>query len=374
MDKKMKQAMIVVAFGVILLVALSNLNEVGKFFSYAWGILLPVTVGGVLAFLLNVPMRAIENGLTHLFLGKRRGPSAKAIRGASLLLTLACILLVLLLVSRLVVPELVSSVKSVYDMAVRKIPDWVAALQAYDIDAAWLNEFIASLDVNKIIAGITGSAGDLMNTIVSAAASTVGVLVTFVMAVIIGVYALSNKDDLARQGRKLAYAYLKKSVADRLCYLAGLVNGTFGKFISGQCVEAIILGCMMFLAFFIFRLPYAGLIGVLTAVCSFIPYVGAFLSCATGALLTLLISPLEALISVIVFQVVQFIEGQFIYPRVVGGSIGLSPMLTLVAALLGGKLMGIAGMIFFIPLTAVFYTVLRDSANGRLEKRGISIS
>ena len=140
-------------------------------------------------------------------------------------------------------------------------------------------------------------------------------------------------------------------------------------FFSGQCIEAVILGLLIFIAFTVFRLPYANLIAVLTAILSFIPYIGAFASCFIGALLIVMVDPWKGLLSIVVYQVVQFIENQFIYPRVVGKSVGLSPLYTLVAAMIGGKLFGIIGIIFFIPLTAVIIELVKEDACRRIQAR-----
>ena len=152
-----------------------------------------------------------------------------------------------------------------------------------------------------------------------------------------------------------------------------MIRTVYTKFLSGQFVEALILGTLMFIAFLIFRLPYAGLVGMLTAVCSFIPYIGAFFSCGIVVLLTLIVNPIQAIVCFIVYQVVQFIENQFIYPQVVGSSVGLSPLWTLMAVIIGGKLFGLLGMIFFIPLVAVFYTLFRESVYKRINRKNIKI-
>lgn len=171
----------------------------------------------------------------------------------------------------------------------------------------------------------------------------------------------------------MLYAHLSKKHADKICYISNLVNETYSKFFSGQCIEAVILGLLMFVAFTVFRLPYANLIAVLTALLSFIPYIGAFAACFIGALLIVMVDPWKGLLSIVVYQVVQFIENQFIYPRVVGGSVGLAPLWTLSAALIGGNLFGVIGMIFAIPVTAVLYVLVKDDANRRLQRKKIDL-
>ncbi|MCX4342024.1 MAG: AI-2E family transporter, partial [Lachnospiraceae bacterium] len=160
--------------------------------------------------------------------------------------------------------------------------------------------------------------------------------------------------------------------AEYLIHVSRTFSRSFANFLSGQCAEAVILGVLMFLAFTIFRLPYGSLIGVLTAVCAIIPYVGAFISGAVSVILALLISPTLAVRCLIVYLVVQFVENQFIYPRVVGGSVGLPPLYTLIAAMIGGKLFGIIGIIFFIPIMAVVIELVKEDAGKRLSRRGKS--
>ena len=185
---------------------------------------------------------------------------------------------------------------------------------------------------------------------------------------------LSYKNELLSQVRRLLYAYVGRKYADKVSEVASLTNQTFSSFISGQCVEAVILGVMFFLVMSILRLPYSLVISVFIAFMALIPYVGAFLGCVVGMLLIVIVSPMQALVFLITFLVLQQLEGQLIYPKVVGSSVGLPAIWILVSVFVGGKLFGIVGMLFFIPLTSVVYSLLRLNVNHRLEKRGISIT
>ncbi len=211
--------------------------------------------------------------------------------------------------------------------------------------------------------------GSIASSVFAAARSTISVLSSSVFAFVIAVYVLASKCTLGRQVNRVMDAHLAPGHAARIRHVASLATDTYSKFLSGQCLEACILGTLIFLAFSLFRLPYAGLIGFLTALFAFVPYVGAFASCAIGAFLTLLASPEHALLCVIVYLAVQFIENQFIYPHVVGSSVGLSALWTLIAALVGGKLFGIVGIVFFIPIVAVLYELFRQWTNARLAER-----
>ena len=153
-----------------------------------------------------------------------------------------------------------------------------------------------------------------------------------------------------------------------------MIRSTYTKFLTGQCVEACILGTLIFLSFTIFQLPYAVLVGVVTAICALVPYIGSFISCCLAVLLSLMVSPQKALITLIVYLVVQFIETQIIYPRVVGSSVGLSPMWTFLAVLLGGRMFGLLGMVLFIPLMSVIYTLLKEDVSKRLREKSIHIT
>lgn len=175
-----------------------------------------------------------------------------------------------------------------------------------------------------------------------------------------------GKERVCRHANILVSAYLPSKVSAAAIKFCRKFSSSFANYLAGQCGEAVILGTLMFLVFTIFKLPYASLIGVLTAVCAIIPYVGAFFSCSLSIFLTLLIDPTLVLRCAIVYLVVQFVENQFIYPKVVGGSVGLPPLYTLIAAMIGGKLFGILGIIFFIPLTAVTIELIKENAKGRL--------
>ena len=210
--------------------------------------------------------------------------------------------------------------------------------------------------MQNLLEKIASGTGVVLDTVIGAASTTINGVVTACFSVIIAI-------------SKLLDAYCKPKPRKLLEHIAQLSRETYAKFLSGQCVEAIILGVLMFIFFSIFRLPYAPLVAVVTAVCAFIPYIGAFTACVIGAFLTLLVSPSQVILCIIVYNVVQFVENQFIYPHVVGSSVGLSPLLTLIAALVGGKLLGLVGIIFFIPLTAVIRTLLAEATEKRIGKK-----
>ena len=329
MNKQLKQQMLLIFFGVALFAALTNLNEVASFFRVLAGILSPVVSGLLLAFVLSVPMLGIARRLTAHFPKMKE----KTVDALSLTLTMLCVAVLVFLLCVLAIPQLAASVRSIAVLVRENWPDWV------------------------------------IGSVVDLASSTVSVTVNAVFAIVIMFYVLLGRRELSKQSRGFLYAYCKEMTANRICRIAKLTHDTYAKFFSGQCIEVLILGTLIFLAFSVFRIPYAALTAVLTAAFAFIPYIGAFASCLIGVLLTLLAAPEKAILCFLVYQVVQFIENQFIYPHVVGGSVGLSPLWTLLAALLGGKLFGIIGIVFFIPLAAVISQLLQGDIEQRLTAR-----
>ncbi len=369
MDKRMKQNLVIVIVGIGLFAALMNLSVVLCFLEKVMGIILPVIVGGILALFINVPMTGIEIRLRKMQETKKRIFSDKFYRGTSFLLTLVCIILVLTLVFTLLIPELVGSVKGLYLLVETRLPQWISYLESLNPEAEWLEEIIAGINLEKIMQDFGSGANLFFEGLVSTVSSAASIVITAAFGMIISIYLTLSKERVCRHVRKLVTAYLKPAWAENIFHISQTFSRTFANFLSGQCTEAVILGILMFLAFTIFRLPYGSLVGVLTAVCAIIPYVGAFVSGGVSVILALLISPALAARCLIVYVIVQFIENQLIYPRVVGSSVGLPPLYTLIAAMIGGKLFGIMGIIFFIPLMAVVVELVKEDAEKRLSRR-----
>ena len=365
MNKQLKQQILVVAFGVTLFAVLMNMNDVAGFFRTFTGILSPVFSGLLLAFILSVPMLGIARRLTGIFPRLKE----KTVDALSLVLTIACVAVLVCLLCVLAIPQLTASVKSIAELARANWPNWATLLNSYGIDTTELTKLAASFNWKMAVEKLFTGAGVVIGSVVDLAGSTVTVTVNAVFAIVIMFYVLLGRRELGRQCRSFLCAYFKKPTAERICHVAKLTHDTYTKFFSGQCIEVLILGTMIFLAFSAFRIPYAALTAVLTAAFAFVPYIGAFASCLIGVLLTLMAVPEKAILCFIVYQMVQFIENQFIYPHVVGSSVGLSPLWTLLAALLGGKLFGIIGIVFFIPLAAVIAQLLHGDIEHRLAVR-----
>lgn len=378
-DEKSRRAASLIAFGVCLYAAVMHLDVVIGALSAVINIFFPVLLGLGFAFVLNVPVSGMERMLGRLVehLPKEKRPQPGLVTVASIVLVLIAIAGVAVLGVTMLVPELIASARTVAPLLAERLPEIEESLAANGVDVEKLAQFFQGAGASSATAAAGSGAQGLLNfglgsiasSVFAAARSTVSVLSSSVFAFVIAVYVLASKRTLGRQVNRVMDAHLAPGHAARIRHVASLATDTYSKFLSGQCLEACILGTLIFLAFSLFRLPYAGLIGFLTALFAFVPYVGAFASCAIGAFLTLLASPEHALLCVIVYLAVQFIENQFIYPHVVGSSVGLSALWTLIAALVGGKLFGIVGIVFFIPIVAVLYELFRQWTNARLAER-----
>lgn len=338
------------------------------------GILAPFVLGAGLAFILNVPMRSFEGMFSWV-------KNLSLRRVIALLLTLIAFALVLALVFWLLIPQVAATVQSLIPQMV----DFFQNAQTWVFDFLENNPQLWELVQNnsnfqnfdwgklieKAMSVVSSSLTTIANGAFSAIGSIFGAVVNTVIGIVFAVYCLFRKEILARQGRRLLYALLPEKIGDEAVRIFRLTNSTFSNFLSGQCIEVLILGCMFAVSMAIFRMPYIPLVSVLVAVTAFIPVVGAFVGCIFGAFFILVDNPLQAVWFIVMFLVLQQIEGNLIYPKVVGDSIGLPGMWVLVAVTVGGELFGVAGMFLMIPLVSVVYTLLREYTNARLKAKGI---
>lgn len=366
---KTKQCLLVTVVGVSLFAALMNLPAVLGAIGKLIGLVLPIIAGSILALFISVPMNGIKKQIDKVFHKARKRPSDKLVHILSFILTLCMIFLVLFVALTLLLPEIIQSTRNLYEQIKTAIPQWLAYLDAQQINAEWLEELLSGIDEEQMIQHITQGVDVLFPNVVNVLTSTVSGLMTAAFAVIISIYMTLGKEQVCRHARKLVCAYLKPGWAKGILHFSQVFHKSFTKFLTGQCTEALILGTLMFAAFKIFHLPYGSLVGVLTALCAIIPYVGAFISCVVSIFLIVLFDPTLGIRCALVYLGVQFIENQLIYPRVVGDSVGLPPLYTLIAAMIGGKLFGILGILFFIPLMAVAVELLREDAEQRLQSR-----
>ena len=378
MDDKMKSrfkyGLLFVAVVAIIFVVLFNFYSVWGVLGKAVSMLSPLIVGCCIAFILIVPMRAFEKLIVRMQRKAKYKLKPRAIEFISLILTLIAVVLLIFIVSIVVFPRIADSVVSLYNTVMQSYPKLLAQIEELGFDTSFISEWIEKMNIEKVVQTLSDNAKNIFDTLTSAASSVFSVAFNAFTGLIIAIYILSNKKTLSKQVKRLLYAFLNKKAADRICEIAKLSSDTFSGFFAGQTKECCIL-CLMFLVVLgIFGYPYAGVISLVIAVLAVIPYVGAFLGCAIGVLLLLMVmSPIRVLWFVVIFLVVQQIENQFVYPKVVGKSVGLPAMWTLLAALLGGKMFGIIGLLFFIPFTSVIYTILQENMRGRLKKKNLAV-
>lgn len=374
-DKKTLRRIFFLILGIIVIYwLLHEPDRVKSFFATIKNILTPFIIGGVLAFILNVPMRAFEGILKGIKRDKLR-------RICALLLTLVCVALIVALVCVLLIPELSETMGQLIPKSKETFNRmWEKGnryLESHPDVKEWLNEKLdlKSFNWSTFVDRVMNALGSGINFLVPQAVTAIGSVVSTFASAFIGIafaiFALFQKETLSRQGRKILYALFPERISDYVVRTLRLTNSTFSDFLSGQCVEVCILGSMFAITMAIFRMPYIPLVSVLVAVTAFIPVVGAWMGCIVGSFLIFMNNPIQAVWFIILFIVLQAIENNFIYPRVAGNSVGLSGMWVLIAVTVGGKLMGVFGMFLMIPVMSVLHVIIRDAVNNRLGKRGI---
>lgn len=404
LDKEnIKKIVGIVSFAILLNWGLKNTDFLGRLLGLLVGLILPFLIGGALAFIINVPMRFLERTLfekpyarrqkqpqkgkgkqSTLQAAKKENPPFwyRAKRPLSLVLSLVLVIGVMFIGMFLIVPEIANSVVTIAN-SLRSFPEqlhsWSQKLMEWTPQIAlWLEQLDLNLDsinwqqvLTEVASFLQNGAGNVLSTTVNVAASIFNGVVTAFLAIVFSFYLLTNKEKLSSQIKQLLYAVLKEEHADYIIRVGRMANKTFANFLSGQCVEAVILGSLFFVSMSILQFPYALMISVLIGFTALIPVFGAFIGCAVGAFLILLVSPIRAFWFIVLFLCLQQFEGNVIYPKVVGNSVGLPAMWVLVAVTLGGSMMGVVGMLIYIPLFSVLYSLIRETVWMRLHKKAI---
>lgn len=369
--KELKKWIILILVAVIGHWLINNLSTVGNLLSKIINIIFPFILGGCLAFVLNIPMAFFEKKISKTKNKKRKkSTNPKFVRVISIVLAIAVIILVLALIITLIVPELMNVVSLLIDNIPYYVEEVTKLVETYgkNID---INSIIQEIDIdvealkNQIISQIP----TILTSSVSLVGGIVNGITTFFIAIIFAIYILIDKEKLQEKSSKLLYAYLNKEKADKMVHIRRVSKNTFKSFLTVQCLEASILGILCMMGMAILGIPYAISIGVLVGVTALIPVVGAFIGCIIGAILILSVSPIKVVTFIIFFLILQQVEGNLIYPRVVGNSIGLPGMWVLVAVSVGGDLGGVLGMLLGVPVATIIYTLLKKDVNKRLEQK-----
>lgn len=370
--KNVKKILAIITFGIILYGVVQNYSVVLEGVKYVFALIFPFVLGGSIAFILNVPMRAVETRLVAPIF-KKTVKLKKLVRPISLIVTLLLVVAFIILVAFIIIPEIGNALSTIG----KSVPGFIIDVRTWAVDLFDKFPEIASkimaIDINtssildKLWAFVQGAGSSFVTSTIGMATGVANGLFSFFLALIFSLYIVAQKEKLGEQATKIMRAFLPKRVVDKTLQIVTMSEHTFSRFLSGQCIEALILGAMFFFAMLIFQFPYPLTISVLIGITALVPVFGAFIGLAIGVLLILIVSPAKALWFLILSIILQQIEGDFIYPHVVGNSVGLPSIWVLVAVTVGGSAMGISGMILFIPICSILYSLLRTEVNSRLK-------
>ncbi len=379
-----KKILLISAAVLIMAVVIFNYSTVFSALGKLLNIVFPFILGGAMAFIFNVPLRSLE---TRVFKKDFKGK-----RGICILLTLLFILAILAGALLIIVPQVVKStqtlIEEIEELAARyssmedvrkelvETYPWTAKFltdsRVLNFDYAGALQKLSSYLKDWVSNVGSGNGGGLMDSVTGVVTSIVSGVATFFIGFAFSIYCLFRKEALARQMRQILYALFKESTAEKILEVGSLSNVTFSNFIRGQCLEAVILGTLFLICMSIFQMPYALLVAVLITITALVPIFGAFLGCFISALLLLIVDPKYCIEFLIMFIVLQQIEGKLIYPHVVGSTVGLPSIWVLFAITVGGELMGVAGMVIFVPLCSVLYALFRDFIVDRLKAKRVT--
>ena len=373
--KTLKRILLVAVVCIVLYWILSAPVQLKMVLGILGNIFTPFIVGLVIAFIINVPMRWLESKMTKV---RKHWVRRVIAMSLSFLLVVAILAGVLWLL----IPEVVKTISDLIPQLTEFVSNLEVNIENLIKDNPQLSNWLfgeggaADFDwaglIETGLAFLGERLADIVTTTLLALLSVGSFLISAFIAIVFAIYVLYQKELLARQGRRLLYAFLPEKIADNTLRIMRLSNSAFSRFLSGQCIEVCILGSMFAIAMAIFNMPFIPLICVLIAITAFVPYVGAWAACFIGAFLIMVVDPTKALWFMAMFLVVQEIENNLIYPKVVGTSIGLSGMWVLLAISIGGELFGVFGMIVMIPIASVIYTLLSEVTEKRLQKRNVA--
>ena len=363
--KSERQIIRLIIFSGIVLWAVFNYKIFIDFVSFVIKLFLPLIVGIAIAFIINVPMKQIERKVFNIDKRKHK----KMIRVISLVLSIVIIFGVIGLILFLVIPELISAINMV-GQTIPKDFTWVndIANKLSDLYPS-LEQYIKEIDTKSLIETSINSAGNFVTVIIGFLSSLISRIIIFFIGFILSIYILLDKENLARQCNKLMTAFVSDDVRNNVIKVVKLSNTTFTNFITGQCLDAILIATLLFIIMSLLHIPYALIIAVLFAITALIPYIGAFIALAVGVLLIAVTNPIMSLWYVIIFFALQQLDENFTYPKIVGKSVGLPALLALLAALIGGSVFGFIGVIISIPLSSIIYALFREYVNERIEKK-----
>ena len=372
-----KKWILLILIAIVAYWTINNFTTIGNLFSNVFGIIFPFVLGGALAFILNIPMSFFENKILRINSKKNNKNKNKKVkyrklkRIVSILFAIAVIILVLTIIINLILPELIKVINLLISNIPYYLEETTKLIENYGQNIPDLNKLIqeANIDVNGIRNQLIGQIPNLLTSSLSIVTGIFSGITTFIIAIIFAIYILMEKENLQIQTSKILYAYLSKEKADAVMNVGKVSNNTFKRFFTVQCLEASILGTLCIIGMWILKIPYALPIGVLIGVTALIPIVGAFIGVIIGSVLIVSIAPIKVITFVLFVLILQQIEGNLIYPRVVGSSVGLPGMWVLFAVSVGGSLGGIIGMLLGVPVATIIYSLLKNDVDKRLDEK-----
>lgn len=378
-NENMKKIRHLIVFTALIILCFWKYTIVFQAVKFVIGVVFPFILGGAIAFVFNVPMHFIENRLIQEKWKEKYKIVRKTARPVSLVLTIIFVIGIVGGVLFGVLPQLTGTIAKLgYSIQtfIPKVQEWANDWFHNNKEVmAYVNQLEFNWDkvIEVAVDWVSNGAGNIVESGVTAAVNIVSGFATFFIAFVFACYILLQKEKLGVQAKKVLFAFVQKGRAEAAIEVCSLTYRTFSNFLTGQCMEAVILGTMFVIAMSIFKMPYAWLIGILIAFTALIPIFGAFIGCAVGTFLIFMIHPIQALWFIVLFLVLQQIEGNLIYPHVVGNSVGLPSIWVLAAVSIGGSLMGVVGMLIFIPIVSVLYALFREIVYLKLKKNNIKI-
>lgn len=378
-NENMKKIRHLIVFTALIILCFWKYTIVFQAVKFVIGVVFPFILGGAIAFVFNVPMHFIENRLIQEKWKEKYKIVRKTARPVSLVLTIIFVIGIVAAVLFGVLPQLTGTIAKLgYSIQtfIPKVQEWANDWFHNNKEVmAYVNQLEFNWDkvIEVAVDWVSNGAGNIVESGVTAAVNIVSGFATFFIAFVFACYILLQKEKLGVQAKKVLFAFVQKGRAEAAIEVCSLTYRTFSNFLTGQCMEAVILGTMFVIAMSIFKMPYAWLIGILIAFTALIPIFGAFIGCAVGTFLIFMIHPIQALWFIVLFLVLQQIEGNLIYPHVVGNSVGLPSIWVLAAVSIGGSLMGVVGMLIFIPIVSVLYALFREIVYLKLKKNNIEI-
>ena len=371
LEKYKKDIIKLILFTVIIIFAFMYIKTIGSFLAYLINIFMPFIIGIFIAFILNVLLNFVENKLFKKLNNKNYKTWSKLKRPVSVIITFIIIITIIVFILGLLIPQLQNTVSLFTKNFDTYKEQTIEILNNFGINSESINNYSTSINnlKNEITSYINNNRNEIMQITIGVASSFLGSITSIIIGIVFAIYILLKKEDLSRQFKKILKAYLPEKYERRIEEIANLSNITFGNFISGQCLEALIIGLLCFIGMLLLQIPYASTISVLVGFTALIPVFGAFIGTFIGAFLIFMVEPFKALIFIIFIIILQQLEGNIIYPKVVGKSVGLPSIWVMVAVTIGASIYGVLGMILSVPLCSILYSIIKTDVNLKIEEK-----